>query len=82
MACRTGGKARIAGLVFAWLQIVVRSLLWLVIGVGLLLIYPFILLISRTVAVNSSLRAVSLSLSLGLTTWYLAVHAVSRWLVF
>ena len=41
MACRTDREARIAGLVFAWLQIVVRSLLWLVIGVGLLVIYPF-----------------------------------------
>jgi len=41
MARRTDGEARIAALVFAWLQIVVRSLLWLVIGVGLLLIYPF-----------------------------------------
>ena len=41
MACRTDREARIAGLVFAWLQIVVRSLLWLVIGIGLLVIYPF-----------------------------------------
>jgi len=41
MACRTDREARIAGLVFAWLQIVVRSLLWLVIGIGLLVIYAF-----------------------------------------
>ncbi|NOX37387.1 MAG: Na+:solute symporter [Calditrichaeota bacterium] len=41
MACATDRDARIAGLVFAWMQIFVRSLIWLVIGVGLLVIYPF-----------------------------------------
>ena len=41
MACRTDRDARIAGVVFAWAQILFRSLIWLVIGVGLLIIYPF-----------------------------------------
>lgn len=41
MACQTDRQARIAGLVFTWLQILVRSLLWLVIAVGLLVLYPF-----------------------------------------
>ncbi len=41
MACRTHGDARVAGVVFAWLQIFARSLLWLLIAVGLLALYPF-----------------------------------------
>lgn len=41
MACATDRDARVAGVVFAWLQIFFRSLLWLVIGVGLLVLYPF-----------------------------------------
>ncbi len=41
MACRTDRDARIAAVVFSWLQIVARSLIWIVIGVGLLVIYPF-----------------------------------------
>ncbi|HSH44483.1 MAG TPA: sodium:solute symporter family protein, partial [Longimicrobiales bacterium] len=41
MACRTTGDARTAGVVFAWLQIFLRSLFWLVIAVGLLILYPF-----------------------------------------
>lgn len=41
MACRTDRDARIAGVVFSWAQILVRSLLWLVIGAGLLVLYPF-----------------------------------------
>lgn len=41
MACATDRDARIAGVIFAWMQIFLRSLLWLVIGVGLLVIYPF-----------------------------------------
>lgn len=41
MACRTDRDARIAGLTFTWLQIVVRSLIWLIIGVGILVVYPF-----------------------------------------
>ncbi|MEE9170983.1 MAG: sodium:solute symporter family protein, partial [bacterium] len=41
MACVTDRDARVAGVVFSWLQILVRSLIWLVIGVGLLVLYPF-----------------------------------------
>jgi Na+/proline symporter len=41
MACRSDRDARTAGVVFTWVQILVRSLLWLVIGVGLLVLYPF-----------------------------------------
>ena len=42
MACRTDRDARTAGVIFAWAQILVRSLIWLVIGVGLLVLYPFV----------------------------------------
>ena len=41
MACATDKDARIAAMVFTWMQVLVRSLIWLVIGVGLLVIYPF-----------------------------------------
>jgi solute:Na+ symporter, SSS family len=41
MACRTDRDARVAGVVFAWAQIFFRSLLWLAIAVGLLVLYPF-----------------------------------------
>lgn len=41
MACRDEREARFAGIVFAWLQILLRSLPWLVIAVGLLVLYPF-----------------------------------------
>lgn len=41
MACQTDRDARMAGVVFAWLQIFARSLLWLAIAVGLLVLYPF-----------------------------------------
>jgi Na+/proline symporter len=41
MACRTEHDARMAGLVFAWLQIFLRSLLWIGIALGLLVLYPF-----------------------------------------
>ena len=41
MACRSDHDARIAGVVFSWAQILVRSLVWLVIGAGLLVIYPY-----------------------------------------
>jgi len=41
MACRSDRDARWAGLIFAWTQTLVRSLLWLVIAVGLLVLYPF-----------------------------------------
>jgi len=40
MACRTERDARVAALVFAWVQIVVRSLPWIIIGLGLLVIVP------------------------------------------
>lgn len=41
MACATDKDARVAALVFTWMQIFLRSVIWLVIGVGLLVIYPF-----------------------------------------
>ncbi|MFC4728999.1 sodium:solute symporter family protein [Coralloluteibacterium thermophilus] len=41
MACRSDRDARVAGVVFAWVQILLRSLLWLGICVGLLVLYPF-----------------------------------------
>ncbi|MEX0600935.1 MAG: hypothetical protein WD205_09850, partial [Rhodothermales bacterium] len=41
MSCRTDHDARIAGMVFSWAQILGRSLIWLVIGAGLLVVYPF-----------------------------------------
>lgn len=41
MACRGDREARLAGVVFTISQIVVRSLLWLPIGLALLVVYPF-----------------------------------------
>ena len=41
MACASDRDARIAAFVFAWVQILGRSMVWLVIGVGLLVFYPF-----------------------------------------
>jgi len=41
MACRDHGQARLAAIVFTMTQIVFRSLLWLLIGVALLIVYPF-----------------------------------------
>jgi SSS family solute:Na+ symporter len=41
MACRDHRQARLAAVVFTMTQIVVRSLLWLLIGVALLIVYPF-----------------------------------------
>lgn len=41
MACRTDQDARTAAVVFTWLQIFLRSLIWLFIGIGLLIIYPY-----------------------------------------
>lgn len=41
MACRSDRQARIAGATFTLTQIVVRSVLWLAIGVALLVVYPF-----------------------------------------
>lgn len=40
MACRTDRDARLAGFIFTWAQIFFRSLLWLPIAVGLLILYP------------------------------------------
>ncbi|MEO1498773.1 MAG: sodium:solute symporter family protein [Planctomycetota bacterium] len=41
MACRTDQDARTAGVLVTWVQFLGRSLVWLVIGVGLLVVYPF-----------------------------------------
>jgi len=41
MACRTERDARVAATVFTFTQIVVRSVLWLVIGLALLVVFPF-----------------------------------------
>ncbi len=41
MACATDRDARVACVVFTWMQIFLRSIFWLAIGVGLLVIYPF-----------------------------------------
>jgi len=41
MSCRSDREATAAGLTFAWLQILLRSLPWLVIAVALLIVYPF-----------------------------------------
>ena len=40
MACRSDRDARIAALTFAWAQVFVRSILWLVIGMGILALEP------------------------------------------
>ncbi len=40
MACRDDREARRAGIVFTFLQVVVRSLIWLPIALGLLLLFP------------------------------------------
>ena len=40
MVCLTDSDARIAAPVFAWIQIFLRRLLWLIIALGLLIIYP------------------------------------------
>lgn len=41
MACRDNRQARLAAVVFTITQIVLRSLLWLLIGIALLVVYPF-----------------------------------------
>ena len=41
MACRSDHDARIAGVLFAWVQVLLRSLVWLAIAVSLLVLYPF-----------------------------------------
>lgn len=40
MACRSEKDARFASVLFAFLQVFVRSLLWLPIGIGLFIIFP------------------------------------------
>ncbi|MGF1468373.1 MAG: sodium transporter [Sandaracinaceae bacterium] len=40
MACRSDADARVAGVVFTVLQVLLRSLLWLPIALGLLLVFP------------------------------------------
>jgi SSS family solute:Na+ symporter len=41
MACRSERDARLSAVVFAWLQIFFRSLLWVAIALGLMVLYPF-----------------------------------------
>jgi len=53
MACRSDRDARTAAILFTWMQIVVRSLIWVVIGIGLLVIFPF----TPGAAEGDSLRA-------------------------
>ena len=48
MACRSDRDAELAAFSFTWLQVFLRSLLWLVIGVGLLVLYPFDLFATGT----------------------------------
>jgi SSS family solute:Na+ symporter len=40
MACRSNKDAKIAALVFSFCQIFLRSLFWLPIGLGLILLFP------------------------------------------
>lgn len=40
-ACRTDHDARMAGVILTWVQVLGRSLVWLVIGAGLLVVYPY-----------------------------------------
>lgn len=41
MSCRSDRDAKTAAFLFTWLQIFLRSLAWLVIGVGLLVLFPY-----------------------------------------
>ena len=41
IACRSDRQAKIAAVLFTRLQILLRSLIWLIIGVGILVLYPF-----------------------------------------
>ncbi|UCC78694.1 MAG: Na+:solute symporter [Candidatus Zixiibacteriota bacterium] len=41
MSCRTDRDAKMSAVIFTWLQIFLRSLIWMIIGVGLLIVYPF-----------------------------------------
>src|SRR5690606_13231495 len=40
MGCRNEREARVAGVTFAWLQILLRSVPWMLIAVALMVIYP------------------------------------------
>jgi SSS family solute:Na+ symporter len=40
IACRSDRDAELAGVIFAWVQVLLRSLLWLLIAVGLLIVFP------------------------------------------
>lgn len=40
MACRSDGEARLAAVVFSFAQVLARSLLWLPIGLGVLVVFP------------------------------------------
>jgi len=41
MGCRSNKDARVAAVTFTWLQVVLRSVIWVLIGVALLVVYPF-----------------------------------------
>ena len=41
MACRTDKDARLASVIFTWAQVVLRSVIWVIIALGLLVIYPY-----------------------------------------
>lgn len=41
MACRTDRDAKMASVIFTWAQVLFRSLIWIVIALGLLVLYPF-----------------------------------------
>lgn len=41
IACKSDKDARVAAIIFTWVQVLLRSIIWLVIGVGLLVIYPY-----------------------------------------
>ena len=41
MACYSDRQARIAAFTFTWLQVLARSLVWILVALGLLVIYPF-----------------------------------------
>ncbi len=41
MGCESDREATKAALLFTWLQVFLRSIIWLIIGVGILIIYPF-----------------------------------------
>lgn len=63
MACRNHQQARLAAIVFTMTQIVFRSLLWLLIGVALLIVYPFDASVPLT---ESGIGARELTFALGM----------------